>query len=253
MRRPGGSPRRSRTAWSRESCGWRKGTGSFTKETPEPPASRTKLPQPILPTGVTAPKGRGSVWPSSPGRRKKGLRETPSRGSMPFFKSADYAAAEPLARWHVRFHGAGSLPEDLPRRADRVLRARGGAALADAVFGSAPARASLAAGRPTAETLRRLRAAVAAALAGEESEAPLAELGLTGLSVSSKDGREVVAFGVVAEGVAHRRLEAGAANYELALSPALPEEETTALALLLETLLFRLTAPAPPSDFSEGW
>jgi len=188
------------------------------------------------------------AWPAEEGPPRDALA-----GLDALFQSDDYAAAETLARWHVRFHGAGSLPEDLPRRADRVLRARGGAALADAVFGSAPARASLSAGRPTAETLRRLRAAVAAALAGEESEAPLAELGLTGLSVSSKDGREVVAFGVVAEGVAHRRLEAGAANYELALSPALPEEETTALALLLETLLFRLTAPAPPSDFSEGW
>jgi tetratricopeptide (TPR) repeat protein len=188
------------------------------------------------------------AWPAAQGPPRDALA-----GLEALFQSDDYAAAETLARWHVRFHGAGSLPEDLPRRADRVLRARGGAALADAVFGSAPARASLSAGRPTAETLRRLRAAVAAALAGEESDAPLAELGLTGLSVSSGDGREVVAFGVVAEGAARRRLEAGAANYELALSPALPEEETAALALRLETLLFRLTAPAPPSDFSEGW
>ena len=187
-------------------------------------------------------------WPEAEGPPRDALA-----GLEALFRSDDYAAAETLARWHVRFHTAGSLPEELPRRADRILRARGGAALADAVFGSALARVSPAPGRPTAETLRRLRAAVATALAGEEGEAPLAELGLSGLSVNNGDGREVVAFGVVGEGASRQRLEAGAANYELTLSPALPEEETAALALLLETLLFRLTAPAPPSDFSEGW
>ncbi len=200
----------------------------------------------------SADRARGRLaeldWPASQGPPRDALA-----GLEALFRSDDYAAAETLARWHVRFQGSGALPEDLPRRADRVLRARGGSALADAVFGNGPARASLPAVRPSAETLRRLRASVAAALAGEECEAPLADLGLTGLSVAGGDGRDVVAFGIVAADAARRRLDAGAASYELALSPALPEDETAALALLLETLLFRLNAPSLPSDFADGW
>jgi transcriptional regulator with PAS, ATPase and Fis domain len=81
----------------------------------------------------------------------------------------------------------------------------------------------------------------------------LAALGLTGLAIRNGDGLDVVAFGSVGEDAARRKLEAGVAEYELALCPALPAEETVALVLLLETLLFRLTAPAPPSDFAAGW
>lgn len=188
------------------------------------------------------------AWPAAEGPPGHALAELEA-----LFQSDDYAAAETLARWHVHFTGAGSLPGDLSRRADGVLRARGGSALADAVFGEPSGRTAGPAGRPDAETLRRLRAAVAGALAAEECEAPLAALGLTGLSVRNADGRELVSFGAVPESSPGRRLEAGAATYELVLSPVLPEEETAILMLLLETLLFRVLSPALPSDFSEGW
>ena len=103
------------------------------------------------------------------------------------------------------------------------------------------------------ETLRELREAVAGTLAGEERGAPLAALGLAGLSVRNGEGLEVVVFGVLGEDASRRLLNAGDANYELALSPSLPEEEIASLAFLLETLLFRLTVPALPSDFAAGW
>jgi transcriptional regulator with AAA-type ATPase domain/tetratricopeptide (TPR) repeat protein len=200
----------------------------------------------------SAERARGRLaelaWPAGEGPPRDALA-----GLEALFRSDDYAAAETLARWHVRFHRAGSLPEELPRRADRILRARGGSALADAVFGAAPGPLAPPSGRPDAETLRRLRAAVAGALAGDDPEAPLAALGLTGLAIRNGDGLDVVAFGSVGEDAARRKLEAGVAEYELALCPALPAEETVALVLLLETLLFRLTAPAPPSDFAAGW
>jgi two-component system response regulator AtoC len=98
-----------------------------------------------------------------------------------------------------------------------------------------------------------LRAAIAGALAGEEREAPLAALGLSGLRVTDGGGREVVRLGSVAEGAAPRRLEAGTASYELALWPPVSEERAAAIAFLLETMLFRCAAPGPPSDFAEGW
>jgi DNA-binding NtrC family response regulator len=200
----------------------------------------------------SADRARGRLaelaWPDADGPPPDALARLEA-----LFESDDYAAAETLARWHVRFRRAGSLPEDLPRRADRVLRARGGSALADAVFGAVAGPLAAPAGRPDGETLRQLRAAVAGALAGDECRAPLAALGLTGLAVRNGDGLDVVAFGSVGDDAVRRDLEAGAARYELALSPALAEEQTGALVLLLETLLFRLTAPAPPSDFAAGW
>ncbi len=107
---------------------------------------------------------------------------------------------------------------------------------------------------PSAETLRQLRAAIAGALAGEEREAPLAALGLSGLRVSDGGGREVLRLGSVAEGAARRWLEAGTVSYELALWPPVSEEQAASVAFLLETMLFRSAAPPEsPSDFAEGW
>ena len=107
--------------------------------------------------------------------------------------------------------------------------------------------------KPSAETLRELRAAIAGALAGEERKTPLAALGLSGLCVTDGGGREVVRFGSVAEGAARRRLEAGTAGYELALWPPIPEERAAQVAFLLETMLFRCAEPEAASDFAEGW
>jgi len=105
----------------------------------------------------------------------------------------------------------------------------------------------------SAQILRRLRAAIAGALAGEEREAPLAALGLSGLSVADSGGHEVFRLGSVAQGAACRRLEAGTASYELSLSPPVSEEQSASIAFLLETMLFRSPAPELPSDFAEGW
>ncbi len=107
--------------------------------------------------------------------------------------------------------------------------------------------------RPSAETLRHLRAAIAGALAGEERKAPLAALGLSGLLVSDGSGREVVRLGRLEEGAARRRLEAGSAVFELALWPPVAEEHAAPVAFLLETMLFRRDASDSPSDFADGW
>jgi transcriptional regulator with PAS, ATPase and Fis domain len=115
--------------------------------------------------------------------------------------------------------------------------------------GPAVARGS----KPSAETLRELRAAIAGALAGEEREAPLAALGLSGLCVRDGGGREIVRLGSVEEGAACRRLEAGTASYDLALWPPVAEDQAAPIAFLLETMLFRCDMPESSSDFAEGW
>jgi DNA-binding NtrC family response regulator len=102
-----------------------------------------------------------------------------------------------------------------------------------------------------APALRRLRAAVAGALAGELVEAPLEELGLEGLRVADGSGRELVCFGRIGEDPARYTLEAGTTSYELLLSS--PGPRASLVPLLLETLLFRLPPAASPSDFAEGW
>ncbi|HJW14195.1 MAG TPA: sigma-54 dependent transcriptional regulator, partial [Thermoanaerobaculia bacterium] len=167
------------------------------------------------------------------------------------FERDEYAGAEQSARWHALF-GAGALPGQWRSRAERVLRMQGGEALADLVFGPSPT--AVPAGYPLAmESLRGLREAAAGVLAGEEREAPLAALGLSGIAVTGADARDVLRFGVESGTVSRRRLDAGAVSYDLTLSPTPPEEVSAAIAFLLETLLFRLAPAAPPSDFAEGW
>ena len=104
-----------------------------------------------------------------------------------------------------------------------------------------------------AESLRGLREAAAGALAGDERPAPLAALGLSGLAVTGPDALEILRFGEVSGEASRRRLDAGAARYELTLAPPLSEEQASAIAWLLETLLFRLAVAAPRSDFAQGW
>lgn len=167
------------------------------------------------------------------------------------FGRDEYAAAETAARWRVLFGepAAGGPAAEHLRRAERILRSRGGSVLADRVFG--PGQAS---GAVPADALRCLRAAVAGAFAGDERETPLPALGLSGLVITDGRGQSTVSLGQAAAGPGvSRRLEAGAATYELSLWPAVPEETADAIAWTLETLLFRFLPPAPPSDFAEGW
>jgi len=106
------------------------------------------------------------------------------------------------------------------------------------------------------DLLRALRDAVAAAAAGEPAEAPLEALGLSGLSITDGDGREVVRLGHPAPAgreVLRCALDAGGARFELVLSPAVGEEISVPIALLLETLLYRGDGFDPLEDFAEGW
>jgi two-component system response regulator AtoC len=101
-----------------------------------------------------------------------------------------------------------------------------------------------------------LRAAAAAGLVGQEVEAPLASLGLTGLAIEDAQGREILRLGerpVTGWEAQRRGLDAGASKYELSLWPAVSEEKAAAIAFLFETLLFRVAPPAPPVEFAEGW
>ncbi len=167
------------------------------------------------------------------------------------FSSDEYAAAEMAARWHVLFRESEGLPPDLRRRAECVLRARGGAALADRVFGRGEASGPIA-----VDLLRDLRSAVASAVGGGESEGPLSALGLSGLAITDAEGHEIARLGSGlggGQGVIRRRLDAGTATYELSLWPDVGEDRVAAIALVLETLLFRHSPPVPPSEFAEGW
>ena len=109
---------------------------------------------------------------------------------------------------------------------------------------------------PHPDVLRALRNAVAAAASGEEREAPLAALGLTGLAITDAEGRDVVRLGnplPSGEGVERRCLDAGNARFQLALAPPVAEEVSVGIALVLEALLYRTSDAAPATDFAEGW
>lgn len=109
---------------------------------------------------------------------------------------------------------------------------------------------------PPPEILRALRDAVAAATSGEEREAPLRALGLSGLSIVDGEGRDVVRLGEPfgsGPDVLRRALDAGSARFELALTPPVADEVSAPIALVLETLLYRADGPGAPSDFAEGW
>ena len=166
------------------------------------------------------------------------------------FAEDEYAAAEKTARWRVLFQGRPFVSAEVCARAESVLRASGGEALADRAFGPAESPVAL----PT-ERLRALRDAVARALAGEpgEGEEALAAFGFTGLVLHDAEGRELLRLGRPDSQPVSRRLEGGAVAYRLNLSPPRPESLMAAVALLLETLLYRATPPAAPSGFAEGW
>ena len=166
------------------------------------------------------------------------------------FQDDPYGAAEMVVRWRFVL-GESALPEPLRSRAERVLRAMGGEALAEHAFPS---------GFPPLprEALRDLREAVTAAVHGEEPDGhrALGMLGLSGLALRDAEGREVARLGSggsLAEAPCVRRLEAGRARFELALWPAASTEAVDAVALVLETLLFRAEAAPAPTDFAEGW
>ena len=166
------------------------------------------------------------------------------------FRRDEYAAAETAARWHALFSAFGFPPAGLCARAESVLRARGGEALADRVFGRSRGGLAL-----PAEKLRALRDAVARAIAGETGDAveTLSTLGLAGLALCDSDGREIARLGAMGGEASRRQLDAGAVTYGLTLSPPVDEGLAGSVALLLETLLFRSTRPAAPSGFAEGW
>ena len=165
------------------------------------------------------------------------------------FASDAYRAAETVARWRSVF-GAEALDAELLVRAEGALRAGGGEALADRVFGRA-------AGRVPNEALRTLREAVSAALSGDEPDGhrALGALGIAGLAVRDGEGREIARLGSAAPApeLAWKALEAGSARFELALWPAASRDAADAVAMLLETLLYRACPAPPPSDFAEGW
>ncbi len=165
----------------------------------------------------------------------------------------DYAAAERVARWRVLF-GVVGVPPTLSARAEEILRGRGGSVLAERVFGPPSGPPSLAAGQ-----LRPLRDAVAAALSGEEVEAPLRAFGLSGLSVRDEEGQTILRWRTsqphadAAAAPLVRALTAGEARYELELSPPPPPQTADSIAFLLETMLYRRRPAPAPEEFARGW
>ena len=159
------------------------------------------------------------------------------------FAADPYAAAESLARW-ARLFGEAAIPAETRERAQRVLRAGGGQALADRVFG--PASEPL-----PEQTVRSIRDAVSGALAGERpaAEGLLLPLGLAGLAVRDEERREFVRLGALPPPpeTVWRTLQAGAARFELALWPEPSGQTAASVALVVETLLLR-AAPEPAAD-----
>jgi DNA-binding NtrC family response regulator len=168
------------------------------------------------------------------------------------FEDDAASAAETVARWCGLF-GADRVPAGLRERAGRVFERLGAGPLAALVIGARSAAA------PPDAALRALRGAVAGVLAGDGAgaERTLPLLGLSGLRLREPGGRELLRLetGAVLAGEERwRPLEAGAARFELGLSPQVPEETGAAVALVLESLLHRVTLPASTaSDFEEGW
>ncbi len=159
-----------------------------------------------------------------------------------------FRAAETVVRW-CGLGGRAGIPRPLRDRAAAVLREGGAPALAERVADGP--------GRKVAEdALRELRDAVVARIAGSEIDAAraLRALGLSRLAVRDDAGRELARLGEPPDGVEPwRPLEAGTARFALALSPSPPAEVSEAVALLLETLLYRSSAEAAPLDASEAW
>ncbi|MEP6769767.1 MAG: sigma 54-interacting transcriptional regulator [Acidobacteriota bacterium] len=156
----------------------------------------------------------------------------------------EYEAAEAVARWSALL--PGRIHASLADGADRLLRARGGAALADRAFARR---------EPSGGGLRRLREIVALGLAGETPEGPL-PLGLAGLSVRNDRGEEVLSLGPPAgdaEVSGVEALRAGDESYTLRWTPAPAPDVARAAALVVETLLFRPAPASAPSGFSKGW
>ena len=166
------------------------------------------------------------------------------------FETDGYRAGETVARWVCLF-GPTTVPEVLRARAERVLRSRGGDALADRVFGRGAAFA-------TTEALRDLRQEVSRVLSGAEPDGhrALETLGIAGLALRDAGGVEVARLGSAASSAGEarwRELDAGSARFALALWPAVAPDAEDAIAMVLETLLFRERGTAAPSDFAEGW
>ncbi len=168
-------------------------------------------------------------------------------------------AADPLRAAEAVVRRCGLLGSENVSLADRrraveTLRSAGAGALAERVSGHA---AELA--RPAETALRALRGAVAGVLAGDGAGAgdALRALGLEALVLRDAASREVVRLGAAAAaagGGPWRPLEAGASRFELALHPEVAEESARAIALVLETLLYRPSAVAADTeDFVEGW
>jgi DNA-binding NtrC family response regulator len=178
-------------------------------------------------------------------------REALSRG----IAAGDYASAARAARWRALL-GEGALPHGLASGAERLLRERGGGALADRVFGPA-ADSPIRVEAVPVESLRRLREAIASGLSGEDAVGVerLTGAGIRGLELLDADGRAVLRLGAPGGGGGvSRDLLAGASRYRLVLPPGTPEPLSAAAAMLAETLLFRAPAPAASAGgFAEGW
>ena len=166
------------------------------------------------------------------------------------FEVDPYRAAETAARWHCLL-GETRLPAQLRSRSEAVLRASGGDTLADRVFGPHPPRLP-------SEALRELGQAVTCALSGERADGhrALESLGIAGLAVRDLEGREVLRLGTAVPSESSscgQALEAGSARFDLSLWPAASAETVAMIALLLETLLFRVCPAIALSEFAQGW
>jgi DNA-binding NtrC family response regulator len=166
------------------------------------------------------------------------------------FSLDELAAAELGARWSA-IAGEGTLPPELRAQVQAALRRRGAERVLDRIFAS-PQPASA---EPSG-ALRSLRAMLSEAFAGQPVQADLSSLGLGRLAVADAAGQEIAALGgSVPDGAAfvRRTVEAGACTYELKLWPPPGDALESALAWLVETLLYRPALLPGRSGFEEGW
>ena len=164
------------------------------------------------------------------------------------FATDPFRASEAVARW-CGLLGRTRLAGPLRDRAAAILRGAGAGALAERVADPSGAKVSEAA-------LRELRRVVVLRIGGAEIDAvpALRAIGLSRLAVRDDGGRELVRLGGGdTGGEAWQPLEAGSARFSLALAPCPPAEVSEAVALLLETLLYRAAADAARPDASEAW
>ena len=196
------------------------------------------------------PRRAGAAGRARPRARRGPAGPALTAESDALFATDPFRASEAVARW-CGLLGRTRLAGPLRDRAAAILRGA-------AARGLWPNASRSPSGAKVSEAaLRELRRVVVLRIGGAEIDAvpALRAIGLSRLAVRDDGGRELVRLGGGdTGGEAWQPLEAGSAPASaLALAPCPPAEVSEAVALLLETLLYRAAADAARPDASEAW